>query len=199
MKKLIALFSLLIPMSLFSQNIDIELLRKIYSPDDLPSDQFFRVASDANKYVISGVPVTMAVAGLVTHDMEMLKNAGFMAAGTVINNGITQALKHTINRRRPFETYNDIINKTGKPDDMDPSFPSGHTSTAFATATALSLDYPEWYIIAPSYTYAGIVAYSRMHLGVHYPSDVLASAIIGSGCAYLAHFVNRKLNGGSSK
>ena len=199
MKKLIALLSLAIPISLSSQNIDIRLLRNFNSPDDLPSDEFFRAVSDANIYVITGVPVTMAIAGLATHDKDLLKNAGFMAAGTAINYGITAALKYTVNRERPFKTYPDIINKTGKPYDKEPSFPSGHASTAFATATALSLDYPRWYVIAPSYAYAGTVAYSRMHLGVHYPSDVLASAIIGSGCAYLAHVVNKKLNNRSFK
>ncbi|MGB8358080.1 MAG: phosphatase PAP2 family protein, partial [Bacteroidales bacterium] len=59
------------------------------------------------------------------------------------------------------------------------------------------LDYPKWYVIVPSYAYAGTVAYSRMHLGVHYPSDVLAGALIGSGCAVLSHYVNKKLNGHS--
>jgi len=77
--------------------------------------------------------------------------------------------------------------------------PSGHTSTAFATATALTLQYPKWYVIAPSYVYAGLVGYSRMHPGVHHPSDVLAGALIGAGCAYLSHVVNKKLMGGHAR
>ena len=98
-------------------------------------------------------------------------------------------LKYSVNRDRPFVTYPDIIQKSK----AIPSFPSGHTSSAFATATSLSLAYPKWYIIVPSYAWAGTVGYSRMHLGVHYPSDVLAGALIGSGCAYLTFKVNQKL------
>jgi len=74
------------------------------------------------------------------------------------------------------------------------SFPSGHTSEAFSTATALSLKYPEWYIIAPAYLWAGSVGYSRMNLGVHYPTDVLAGALLGTGTAFLTLKVNEWLN-----
>lgn len=199
MKKLILLLLLSVPVVVLSQNIDIDILRAFNSPDELPSDGFFRAVSDANIYVTTGVPVTMAVAGLIGHNDELLRNAAVVAAGSVVNIGITYALKYTVRRDRPFETYPDIVNKTGQPYDKDPSFPSGHTSSAFAAATGLSLTYPEWYVIAPSYLYAGTVAYSRMHLGVHYPSDVLAGALIGSGCAWLSHVVNKKLNDHSGR
>lgn len=195
MKKIIVLLFLVIPMSLSSQNIDIDLLKAIHTPEPVPSDDFFRVASNSFSYVITGVPATMAVVGLIEHDDELLRNAAVVAAGTLLDFGITYAFKYTVKRDRPFETYpDDIVNKSGHALETDPSFPSGHTSTTFATATALSLEYPKWYVIVPSYAYAGTVAYSRMHLGVHYPSDVLAGALIGSGCAYLSHVVNKKLN-----
>ncbi len=69
-------------------------------------------------------------------------------------------------------------------------FPSGHTSLAFAIATSLSLKYPKWYVIAPSYVWACSVGYSRMNLGVHYPSDVLAGAVLGAGSAFLTYKLN---------
>ena len=195
MKKIIVLLFLVIPMSLSSQNIDIDLLKAIHTPEPVPSDDFFKVASNSYIYVITGVPATMAIVGLIEHDDELLRNAAVVTAGTLLDVGITYAFKYTVKRDRPFETYpDDIVNKSGHALEKDPSFPSGHTSTTFATATALSLEYPKWYVIVPSYAYAGTVAYSRMHLGVHYPSDVLAGALIGSGCAYLSHVVNKKLN-----
>jgi membrane-associated phospholipid phosphatase len=71
--------------------------------------------------------------------------------------------------------------------------PSGHTSSAFSTATSLSLNFRKWYVVAPAYTYAAAVGYSRMYLGVHYPSDVLVGALLGSGTAYLTWKINKKL------
>ena len=198
MKKLIGLLLLVIPMSLSSQNIDVDILKAIHSPEPLPSDGFFRFISNSNMYVYIGTPVTLAVVGLAGHDNELLRDAAVMAVGTAVSYGITAGLKYAVKRDRPYITYpDDIANKTGHDYNDSYSFPSGHSTTAFATATALSLDFPKWYVIVPSYAYAGTVAYSRMHLGVHYPSDVLTGALIGSGCAVLTHYVNKKLNGHS--
>jgi membrane-associated phospholipid phosphatase len=112
-------------------------------------------------------------------------------ASVAVNQGITEILKYTIRRDRPFITYPDITKKSAA---RGPSFPSGHTSSAFALATSLSLSYPKWYVIASSYTYASTVAFSRMDLGVHYPSDVLAGALVGAGSAWLTYVVNKKLS-----
>jgi len=79
------------------------------------------------------------------------------------------------------------------------TLPSGHTSSAFTTAISLSLAYPKWYIIVPTYTWAGTVAFSRMDLGVHYPSDGLIGALVGAGTAWLCYEVNKKLNKNSRK
>ena len=200
MKKLVALLLIIMPMSLFSQNLDVDILKAIHSPDDLPSDDFFRFVSNANIYVVAGTPVTMAVVGLASKDDELLRNAAVMAAGTAVSYGLALGLKYAVKRDRPFVTYPDEFkDKTGHDYSDSYSFPSGHTTTAFATATALTLDYPKWYVIVPSYAYAGTVAYSRMHLGVHYPSDVLTGALIGSGCAVLSHYVNKKLQSNTKK
>ena len=180
----------LFPAVSFSQNIDIRLLRAINSEETLNSDKYFRFITNSDTYVIVGTPAILAGAGLIRDDDKMIRNAFVMAAASAVNAGVTLALKYSINRDRPFETYPEILKKAKA---GSPSFPSGHTSGAFATATSLSLAYPEWYIIVPSFAYAGTVAYSRMHLGVHYPSDVAAGAVIGAGCAYLTYKVNKAL------
>jgi membrane-associated phospholipid phosphatase len=175
---------------LSSQGLDIQILRAINSPAELPSDDFFRFISDSEPYIMFAVPAGMATSGLIKHDKTLIRNAFTGLAATALCGGITVLLKYSIDRDRPFVTYPDIIQKSKA---GSPSFPSGHTSSAFATATSVSLAYPKWYIIVPSYTWAGTVGYSRMHLGVHYPSDVLAGALIGSGCAYLTFKINQKL------
>jgi membrane-associated phospholipid phosphatase len=190
-KRFSLFFLLFLPCCIYSQNIDIRLLRSIYSAETLPSDDFFRFTSNSEVYVVVAVPAGMAVAGLIKDDRDMLRNAAVMLAGEVLNEGLKLGLKYSVNRDRPFETYTDITQKISV---GGPSFPSGHTSSAFETATSLSLAYPKWYIIIPSYAWAGTVAYSRMHLGVHYPSDVLAGAVIGSGSAFLTYKINQKLN-----
>jgi membrane-associated phospholipid phosphatase len=185
----VLLFPIINP-NLYGQNLDIEILRAINSPEDLPSDDLFRFISDSEPYIIFAIPAGMATAGLIKKDNSLTRNAFTDLAGLAVTGGITAILKYSINRDRPFVTYPDITKKSKA---GSPSFPSGHTSSAFSTATSISLAYPKWYIIAPSFAWAGTVGYSRMHLGVHYPSDVLAGAIIGSGCAWLTYKVNQKL------
>jgi membrane-associated phospholipid phosphatase len=176
--------------SLFSQNADIRLLRSVNSSEVLPSDKFFRFISNSNAFIVVAAPVSMGTFGLINDDKELLKNTCTVASAIAVNEVITLALKYSFNHDRPFVTYPDI---TKKSDAGSPSFPSGHTSSAFATATSLSLVFKKWYVTVPSYAWAGTVGYSRMHLGVHYPSDVLAGALIGSGCAWLTYTVNKKL------
>ena len=107
-----------------------------------------------------------------------------MVGAIGINAVITFSLKYSINRTRPYITYPNI-----NPYNLqsDPSFPSGHTSYAFATATTLSLQYKKWYVSLPAFCWAGTVGISRMYLGEHYPTDVLAGALCGAGSAWLSY------------
>jgi membrane-associated phospholipid phosphatase len=195
-KKLFVLLLLFLPVSLSSQNIDIRILRSLNSSQTLPSDKFFQFVSNSDAYIVLGIPAGMGTVGLIKHDDQLFRNACVTLAATAVNFGVTAVMKYSFNRDRPFITYPDI---TRKSDGGSPSFPSGHTSMAFATATSLSLAYPKWYIIVPTYTWASTVAYSRMDLGVHYPSDVLIGALVGAGSAWLSYAVNKKLNNNSRK
>jgi undecaprenyl-diphosphatase len=114
MKKFIAILLVLVPVSLSSQNIDVDILKAIHSPEPLPSDDFFRFMSDANFYVYVGTPVTMAVVGLARKDNELLRDAAAMAAGTAIAYGVALGFKYTVKRDRPFVAYPDeFTDKTG--------------------------------------------------------------------------------------
>lgn len=90
-------------------------------------------------------------------------------------------LKHCLKRNRPAEVlkgYQSFI----IPSDQF-SFPSGHTSAAFVVATLLYFTYP---LSGPfAYTWAALVGLSRVTLGVHFFTDIIAGAAIGASLAYL--------------
>lgn len=139
-----------------------------------------------------GIPAGLIITGWAQKDSSLIHN-GLYIGGSILASGIiTVGLKYGINRERPFVTYPEIEKLT---EAGSPSFPSGHTSMAFSTATSISISYPKWYVIAPSFLWASGVGYSRMHLGVHYPSDVFVGALVGSGSAWLCHILNRKFFG----
>lgn len=173
-----------------SQNIDIKLLREINIERNKHFDATFKFITNTKGFVSSGVIAGMATYALVKKDSSSFRKTLTIASSLLVSSAITVALKYSVNRDRPYVTYPEIekLSSGGSA-----SFPSGHTSEAFSTATSLSLEYPKWYVIAPVMTWASAVGYSRMHLGVHYPSDVLAGAIIGSGSAFLCHWLNKKI------
>jgi membrane-associated phospholipid phosphatase len=168
-----------------AQNADIELLRSINS--NTSTIGYSKFISNTTTYVSFGVPVIMGAVALLDKDDDLLKNAIYIGVSIGVGGVLTQALKYGINRPRPHVTYPDIIAYESF---TDLSFPSGHTSLAFSTATALCLKYPKWYVIVPSALWACSVGYSRMNLGEHYPSDVVAGAILGAGSAYVTYQIN---------
>lgn len=189
-KKVVFLILILFPTSLFSQNIDISILRELNSPETQSTDKIFKFLSNSIDGVIIGAPLALGITGLIEHNDPLLRKSCMIAGADLINLSATMIIKYIVNRERPYDRYPDITKKSAG---GSPSFPSGHASSSFATATAFSLALPKWYVIAPSYLWAGAVSYSRMHLGVHYPSDVLAGAIVGTGSAFLSYKANKWL------
>jgi len=184
MKNCIVVFLLLPFQIICSQNMDIEMLRAINVGRNTHLDPAFELVTNSAAPVSIGVPVILFGAGLIKKDTLGINKSLYVGASVISAAIITNILKYSIDRPRPFETYPDIEQATHA---GSPSFPSGHTSDAFSLATSLSIAYPKWYVIIPGYAWAFTVAYSRMHLGVHYPSDVLAGALIGAGSAYLCY------------
>jgi len=176
---------------IFGQNRDINLLKHINLDRNKSLDGAFRFVTNSAGPVAFGVPVIICGTGFIKHDSLIVRNSLNIGSALVVTVIITTVAKYTVNRTRPFIKYPYIEKEAAG---GSPSFPSGHTSEAFALATSISLTYPKWYVIAPSFIWAGAVGYSRMDLGVHYPSDVLAGAVLGAGCAWLTNKVNKKLN-----
>jgi len=172
----------------WSQNTDIKLLKSINSASPNSLRQYSIFVSNTTTAVALSTPLVMGVVALMEKNDDLLKSALYVGFSIGVDGVLTYSLKRAINRPRPYDSYPDqIIPYTTE---KSHSFPSGHTSLAFATATALSLKYPKWYIIAPGYFWACSVGYSRMNLGVHYPSDVLGGALLGAGSAYITYKVN---------
>jgi Membrane-associated phospholipid phosphatase len=172
------------------QNIDINTLRRININRDKSLDGTFRAITNSAAPISVGMPVGMLGIGLIKKDSAMVNNAIVLETSVLTSAIMTVVMKNIAKRPRPFVSYPDIEKITSG---GGYSFPSGHTSGAFAFATSLSIDCPKWYVILPSYIWASSVAYSRMDLGVHYPSDILMGAIVGTGSAYLCHYLNNKL------
>jgi membrane-associated phospholipid phosphatase len=147
-------------------------------------DGTFRTITNSAAPLAFGVPVLLFGISLIKKDSFTRQRSFYIGASVLTSIMISNIVKYSVNRPRPFVTY-PFIEKLSS--GGSPSFPSGHTSDAFALATSISIAYPKWYVIIPSFAWAGAVGYSRMDLGVHYPSDVLMSAIIASGSAYLCY------------
>ena len=173
-----------------AQNFDIDILKTTNVNRNQNLDGGFAFVSDATIPLIFATPVLITGAGLLKKDSTIIRKGLYIGVSIASNLMVIFALKYAINRPRPYATYPFLDNQKTEP---DPSFPSGHSSSAFALATSLSLAYQKWYVIAPAYTYATLTAYSRLHLGVHYPSDVLVGAAIGTGFAWLSHYLNKKI------
>ena len=96
---------------------------------------------------------------------------------------VNVAVKPLARRRRPDRLAGDVPLARHVRMPSSRSFPSGHSAAAFAFATGVGHVSPA--AAVPLRALAALVAYSRVHTGVHYPADVLAGALIGTALAQL--------------
>jgi undecaprenyl-diphosphatase len=106
-------------------------------------------------------------------------------SAALIGIGVFKVLKNVSGRRRPCEFEPHCWAKLLPPDKF--SFPSGHTITAFSVAVCLSEFYP---VLLPALLFCAIsIAVSRILLGMHFLSDVVVGALLGTGLALISHSV----------
>jgi membrane-associated phospholipid phosphatase len=103
----------------------------------------------------------------------------FIFLGVGVPSLTSAILSRLIGRGRPvvFEQFGDLHFQMNLSDWTFESFPSGHTTTAFALAATIGFLSARWYV--PMLVLAAAVGLSRLILGAHYPSDILAGAVIG--------------------
>ncbi|MEI6602298.1 MAG: phosphatase PAP2 family protein [Clostridia bacterium] len=117
-----------------------------------------------------------------------------LVVGTLSLGLVVQIMKFLIHRTRPFLTLKNIRIVGSRASGQ--SFPSGHTSQAFFLATVLSqffqVNISLWVII---YVVALLVGITRIYVGMHYPRDVIAGAVLGTAWGLLGIFVNGYIYG----
>ena len=101
-------------------------------------------------------------------------------------------IKNLVARTRPYEVVDGLKLLIEKQSDY--SFPSGHTGSSFASAIVLWKELPRKYGVM-ALIVAVLIAYSRLYVGVHYPSDVLAGVVIGTVLALVSVWLVKKIQG----
>ncbi|SDS45831.1 undecaprenyl-diphosphatase [Mucilaginibacter mallensis] len=170
------------------QQFDDRVLIDLQNTRTPAQTDVFMFLTKTYRYGDIGIPAGLFIGGVLGHDQQMRQNSLFVASSTAVSYGLNLLVKTLVKRRRPF-IQNVSITPVYRAGSY--SFPSGHTSSTIATATALSMAYPKWFVIVPAYLWAGSVSYSRMYLGVHYPSDVAGGAVLGVGSALSMSFLKK--------
>lgn len=163
---------------------------------DVPVPQLATVADRIALPLFLGGPVAAGGYALSTQSQSDFASAYRLGLSMTGAYAVTYTLKRIIRRPRPYATGL-VTRRDGLADtesrvltlDDRTAMPSGHATLAAAMATSWSLSHPRWYVIAPAAVWATSTSLSRVHLGVHYVSDVAVGTAIGSGMAVLVHLL----------
>jgi undecaprenyl-diphosphatase len=111
--------------------------------------------------------------------------------------GVVYGIKYLIDRRRPLLFLHMSKLSKGPGEVLDPSFPSAHAVYAFMMATLLSTWFPRYRVIF--FVAAGFIGWTRIYLGLHYPTDVAAGAFLGYGITKFFLYISSLKAEGSGK
>ena len=135
-------------------------------------DPVFEALTYAGSFGLVWLALAFAVSGFSLRRPWLVARVGATILVAEMGSGL---LKLWIGRDRPAVATPEPAPLVDLP--ATASFPSGHSTVAFACATALTLAVPR--LALPFYVLAALIAFSRVYVGVHYPGDVLAGALLG--------------------
>ena len=166
-----------------AQAMDRAVFDAVASTPTPSLDRFFVGLSDAadrsRLWLVAGSVV--AVVGGERGRRAAVEGVVAIGMASAVSNLV---LKPLARRRRPWVQDDGVVvadsRRVRRP--ASDSFPSGHAASAFAFASAMGEAAPPTWL--PLHVAAGLVGYSRVHTGVHYPSDVIVGALVGDMCAW---------------
>lgn len=163
--------------------LELRLLCAVYGWEGPIVSGYFQII-DATAYPLFVGLTAGAWSGVLTRQLERsaAERITLAATATAV---LVLGLKAVSQRERPFDAWLDVKPRGHPP--TSHAFPSGHAALAFALATAWSLEVPQVYVVVPAYIWATSVAMGRVWKGVHYPTDVLVGAVLGTGVAWTVH------------
>lgn len=177
-------------------SLDARLLYDVYEVESSLIRGTLR-AADLSAYPAFGLVVPAMAVVAWQRDASYAPAYRMMVAEGVAFVGVG-ILKRLYARDRPYAVQDDISSRANALDEWvlehDPlGFPSGHAALSFAIATSLTLSFPQWEVAVPALIWAALVSTSRVWLGAHYPSDVLAGAALGAAAAYGTHLLQDEI------
>ena len=150
-------------------DLDLEILKFFNRPFSVYLNIFFLLA-------IYSVYPTLLLIGYHLFRNKKRKRLFHLITASVIGVLLVLALKYAIARPRPYSAGIGVVKIFEK---TDPSFPSAHTFIAFLCFYFLPKNLPKWLVYFSAIYLLILIPIGSMYIGVHYPSDIIAGAIIG--------------------
>jgi len=172
-------------------SFDASLFAAVNSHHSPFFDRFFWIVTQFGYFFVTLTVVLLFVIKKIPR--AQLKRVLFLIlTGSLICFGTVTTIKLSVNRERPVVYFEEKSTITYTPHTIGPalekySFPSGHTASAFAGAVVLVYLFGGWYWL--SFAAAGLVGYSRIYVGAHFPLDVFCGMLSGCFIMWVTFFV----------
>lgn len=180
----IYLIALLVAIAITPNLAQLDFIADWQDTESTKTIKFFQFISDSISYFSFGVPTAITLVFELRKESNK-KRSRMSLLYVLLSIGVaglvSYIVKKSFSEPRPYEVDTRIAQLSVG---GGYSLPSGHTTEAFASAMALTLLFPRWYVFVPIFTWASVVGLSRVYLGVHYPFDIFVGMLIGSTVSF---------------